>query len=62
MSKERACKQCKSIFEGAHCPKCNSQEFTESFKGKVVVLNAENSEVAKNLKIKDKGKFTIKLG
>ena len=24
MSKERACKKCKSIFEGAKCPKCGS--------------------------------------
>jgi DNA-directed RNA polymerase subunit E" len=62
MSKERACKQCKSIFEGAKCPKCGSQEFSDSFKGRVVVLNADESEVAKNLKIKDKGKFAIKLG
>jgi DNA-directed RNA polymerase subunit E" len=62
MAKEKACKQCKSVFEGAICPKCGSQEFSESYKGKVVVFNVENSEVAKNLKIKDKGKFAIKLG
>jgi len=62
MSKEKACKQCKSIFEGSKCPKCGSTEFAESYKGKVVVLSTNESEVAKNLKIKDKGKFAIKLG
>lgn len=62
MSKERACKQCKSVFEGAKCPHCGSHEFSESFKGKVIILNAAESEVAKNLKIKDKGKFAIKVG
>ena len=62
MAKEKACKQCKSVFEGAKCPKCGSDEFSDSFKGKIMVINPEQSEVAQNLKIKDKGKFAIKLG
>jgi len=62
MAKEKACKNCKSVFEGNKCPKCGSQEISDSFKGKVMILNPEISEVAKNLKIKDKGVFAIKLG
>lgn len=61
MAKARACKKCKTIFEGAKCPKCESTEFVDGFKGKVVVLNAENSEIAKELGIKEKGVFAIKL-
>jgi DNA-directed RNA polymerase subunit E" len=62
MGKEKACKQCKIIYEGSKCPNCGSEESSDSFKGKVVVLKAEDSEVDKNLKIKGKGKFAIKLG
>ena len=62
MAKEKACRQCKSVYEGNKCPKCGSEEFSDSFKGKVVVLKAEESEIAKNLKIKDKGQFAIRLG
>lgn len=62
MGKERACKKCRTIFEGSKCPKCGSEEYSDAFKGKVVVLKAEESEVAKNLKINEKGKFAIKLG
>lgn len=59
---EKACKQCKHIYEGNSCPNCGSQEFNENYKGNIRVLNPENSEIANNLKITKKGKFAIKLG
>ncbi len=63
MAGQKACKQCKAIFDsGNKCPKCGSEEFNGSFKGRIVVLNPESSEIAKNLKIKDKGNFAVKLG
>ena len=63
MAVQKACKQCKFIVEGSgRCPHCGSEEIAENSKGKVVVLNMEQSEVAKNLKIKDKGAYAIKLG
>ena len=51
---------CKTIFEGDRCPKCQSTESTESWKGKVVILDSEKSEVAQKLKIKEKGSYAIK--
>jgi len=60
MAKQKACKICNKIYEGDKCPKCNSKEATESFKGRVVILNPEKSEIAKKLNIKDKGNFAIK--
>ena len=53
MAKEKACKNCKAIFEGTKCPKCGSTEFAETFKGRVTILDPEQSEIAKNVKIKD---------
>ncbi len=61
MAKEKACKQCRTVFEGSKCPKCGSTEAVDTFKGKIAVLNPEESEIAKNLKITDKGEFAIKL-
>jgi len=58
--KPRACKVCNRIFEGDKCPKCGSKEFTDSFKGKTIILNPEKSEVAKKLNIKEKGTYAIK--
>ena len=61
MPKQKACKICKRIYEtGDKCPRCDSKESTESFKGRVIVLDSEKSEIAKRLNIKDKGNFAIK--
>ena len=60
MTKQRACKICNTIHEGEKCPKCGSKESTEGFKGRIIVLNPEKSEIAQKLKLKDKGEFAIK--
>ena len=59
--KEKACKSCRTIFEGQKCPACGSVEFTDSFKGKVVILNPEQSEIAQKLKLPTKGTFAMRL-
>ena len=59
--KEKACKICKIIYEGGEkCPKCGSKEFTETFKGKIIITNPEKSEVGQKLNLKEKGTFAIK--
>ena len=51
---------CNTIYEEDKCPKCNSRESTDNFKGKIIVLDPEKSEIAPKLKLKDKGTFAIK--
>ncbi len=58
---EKACKKCRAVYEGAKCPICESTESVDTFKGKISVLDPEQSEVAKELNIKKKGKFAIRL-
>lgn len=60
VTKEKACLNCKAIFEGDKCPICGETTFTDSYKGKVYIFNAEKSEVAKNMKINKNGLFAIK--
>ena len=57
---KKACKNCKMVYEGDKCPKCGSSDFTESWKGRVIITNPEQSEIAKKLKIKEKGTYAIK--
>ena len=59
---QKACKQCRTIYEGNKCPKCGSEEYSDSFKGRVIIINPEQSEISKNLNIKEKGSYAIKLG
>ena len=60
MVKQKACKMCNRVYGGDKCPACGSKEFTDNFKGKTIILNPENSEVAKKLNIKEKGTYAIK--
>ena len=60
MTKPKACKICNIIYEGEKCPKCESKESTDNFKGRIIILNPEKSEIAQKLKIKEKGNFAIR--
>ncbi len=60
MTKQKACKICNTIYEGEKCPKCDSKESIEGFKGRIIVQNPEKSEIAKKLNIKEKGEYAIK--
>ncbi|MFH1500628.1 MAG: transcription elongation factor subunit Spt4 [archaeon] len=57
---KKACKMCKLVYEGDKCPSCGSTESTAEFKGKVMVFDAENSVIGKNLKVKGRGLYAIK--
>lgn len=59
MAKQKACKRCRKILEGEKCPKCGLIG-TDSWKGKIELIDPEKSEVAKNLKLTEKGVYAIK--
>lgn len=58
---KKACKKCKLIVEGNVCPICKGNQFSESIKGKLIILDPENSEIAKKLGITVKGEYAIKV-
>lgn len=60
MAKEKACKICNKVHNEDSCPDCGSKEYTDSFKGIIIVTNPEKSEIAKNINLHKKGKFAIK--
>ena len=61
MAKEKACKNCKLIYEGESCPSCGKKEFSDGFKGKREIIDMEKSELAQKLKVHKKGLYAIKL-
>lgn len=61
MANKKACRKCKYLTEKSKCPLCESDQFSDSWKGKIIVINAEKSEIAKNTGIKVKGGYAIKL-
>ena len=63
MPASKVCKQCKTILEsGSKCPNCGSDELTDSFKGRIKILNPEKSTLSQSLKIQKKGNYAIKTG
>ena len=61
MPKEKACKNCKLIYEGDPCPSCGKKDVSDTFKGKVEIVDPEKSELAKQLKISKKGTYAIRV-
>lgn len=58
---KKVCKKCKLFVTGGKCPLCQGSDFTETWKGKVIILDPERSEIAKRLNIKSKGEYAIKI-
>ena len=61
MVKKKACKKCRIFVKGNECALCGSTEFTTSWKGRIVVTDAEKAEIAKSLGINVKGEYAIKV-
>jgi len=58
--KHKVCKNCKIFIEGDKCPLCQGNQFVENWKGRIIVIDPEKSDVAKKLNIKKKGTYAIK--
>ncbi|MGC9309635.1 MAG: transcription elongation factor subunit Spt4 [Candidatus Nanoarchaeia archaeon] len=57
----KACQKCRKIFDGETCPVCGGKNTTDTIKGKVMIFNPQESQIAKHMKIHDKGEFAIKI-
>lgn len=58
---EKACRNCRLITRGRVCPNCRSSDLSEDFTGLLVVLDPENSELAKRAGIKKKGRYALRV-
>jgi DNA-directed RNA polymerase subunit E" len=61
MSKKKACKTCKYFVEGNECPVCHSKNFSTNYLGRLYILDANKSLVAKKIEISVKGEYAIKV-
>lgn len=62
MAKEKACRQCRKVIEtGDKCPMCAGNSFTTFWKGYVVIIDPDKSEIAKKMAISTIGKHALRL-
>ena len=59
--KLKVCKHCKLIVEGDTCPICKKSDFTTVFQGQINVIDPERSFIAKQVGIKIKGNYALKI-
>lgn len=57
----KVCKKCKRFVDGAQCPACHSTTFSESWKGRIYIVDPNKSEIAKKIGITAKGEYAIKV-
>ena len=58
---EKACGNCHFLTKENVCPKCRSTSLSEDFGGLVIVFNVEESAIAKAMKVKEKGRYALKV-
>lgn len=59
--KKKACKQCKIFVEESTCPICKGNQFSNTWQGRLYILDPRKSTVAKKLGLEAKGEYAIKL-
>ncbi len=59
--KKKVCKKCKLFVEGNECPLCKSNQFSTNWQGRLAILDANKSIIAKKIGITSKGEYAIKL-
>jgi DNA-directed RNA polymerase subunit E" len=58
---EKACSNCHFLTKENVCPKCRSTSLSEDFGGLVIVFDVEESAIARVMKIKEKGRYALKV-
>jgi len=62
MIKEKACRTCRFLIEeGETCPNCEGITFTTFWRGYVIIMDPENSEISQKMGITKKGKYALRL-
>jgi DNA-directed RNA polymerase subunit E" len=59
--RKKVCKQCRIFAEEGICPVCRGNDFATSWQGRVNVLNAEKSAIAKKMNVSVSGEYAIKV-
>ncbi|MEM1695285.1 MAG: transcription elongation factor subunit Spt4 [Desulfurococcaceae archaeon] len=59
----KACRNCKYLVEKnvETCPSCGSKDFTDEWSGVILIIQPEDSEIAKVLELSRKGRYAIKI-
>lgn len=55
------CRDCHRVVEGTSCSMCGTNNLTGDWSGYLIILDPENSEVAKRMNITIPGRYALKV-
>jgi len=58
---KKACKICKRLVSGDKCPYHPDAKLVENWKGRIIILDPEHSELAKKLNITEAGEYALRV-
>jgi DNA-directed RNA polymerase subunit E" len=58
---EKACRDCNSLTTGTMCTKCKTANLSDDFSGLAIIIDPQESEVARTMKIKEKGRYALRV-
>jgi len=62
MMQGKACRNCRKVIEeGSKCPNCQGESFTTFWRGYVVLIKPEQSEIAQKMGLGTPGKYALRL-
>ncbi|MCW3980624.1 MAG: DNA-directed RNA polymerase subunit E'' [Candidatus Bathyarchaeota archaeon] len=61
MTTEKACTQCHLVTVGTLCPKCKTATLSDDYSGVVIIIDPEQSEIAKVMGIKQRGRYALRV-
>ena len=59
--KKKVCKKCKMFYEGSECTNCKSTQTATVWQGRINILDAEKSDIAKKMCVDKKGEYALKV-
>ncbi|MFH0968754.1 MAG: transcription elongation factor subunit Spt4 [Methanobacteriota archaeon] len=55
------CRECHRVVDGASCSICGTNNLTTDWTGYLVIIDPDNSEVAKRMNITLPGRYALKV-
>jgi DNA-directed RNA polymerase subunit E" len=62
VKRQYVCRNCRRFTTEKECPICKSTALSASWKGLVIIIDPQESEIAKNLGIGAPGKYALFVG
>jgi DNA-directed RNA polymerase subunit E" len=58
---EKACRECHLISYGNICPNCKASGLSDDFSGLIIIFDVEGSAIARVMKVKEKGRYALRV-